>query len=61
MSWWTRLLGHLVGWYDPGREQRRDAQTERVVRRSEVARIRADRAIAAYRRADEARREAKDQ
>jgi len=45
-------LERLLLWYDPDREAQRDRATERVVRRSVVARARAERAIAAYRQAD---------
>ena len=54
MSWLERLLP----WYDSHRESQRDAATERITIKSEVARERAARVIAAYRRADDAQRRA---
>jgi hypothetical protein len=39
----------LLPWYEPKVEALRDAHTERITRRSEAARARAERVIAEYR------------
>lgn len=43
----------MLPWYHPADEQARNARTERIARRSVLARMRAQRVIVDYRRAEE--------
>jgi hypothetical protein len=54
---WRARIGawveRLLPWYDSATERYRNARTARVVKRSEVARQRAERAISEYRKAED--------
>jgi hypothetical protein len=48
---WRGFIEWVLPWYDARREQMRNARTERVIRRSKVARLRSRLVIAEYREA----------
>ena len=48
---WRELLDRLLPWFDPAIERQRNARTERIRKRSIVARIRAERVIEEYQQA----------
>lgn len=50
-DWWRKLIERLLPWYSPAKEHKRDQRTERIRKRSIVARIRAERVIDDYRAA----------
>jgi hypothetical protein len=45
MGRWRDLLERFLPWYDAALERQREARTNRAVRRTEVARLRAARVI----------------
>lgn len=49
---WSRFVQRLLPWFDPIIERRRDAATEAIRQRSIRERIRAERALGAYRAED---------
>ena len=49
---WRRLIERMLPWFDPLVERQRDRRTERIQQRSIAARLRAERIIARYRKAE---------